>query len=83
LSRLGDCGLVASVTDLDEFLRLEIQHFFEIYKAIEPGKSVVVGDDVLKIGKIVVVATGSGAAMPPIPGLDTVKAWTPASTPGA
>jgi inorganic pyrophosphatase len=27
-------------TDLDRFLRLEIQHFFEIYKAIEPGKSV-------------------------------------------
>ena len=28
------------ITDLDRFLRLEIQHFFEIYKAIEPGKSV-------------------------------------------
>jgi len=23
-----------------EFYRLEIQHFFEIYKALEPGKSV-------------------------------------------
>jgi inorganic pyrophosphatase len=33
------------ITDLDKFLQLEIQHFFEIYKAIEPGKSVdFVGD---------------------------------------
>jgi inorganic pyrophosphatase len=33
------------ITDLDRFLRLEIQHFFEIYKAIEPGKSVDLGGD--------------------------------------
>jgi inorganic pyrophosphatase len=33
------------ITDLDRFLRLEIEHFFEIYKAIEPGKTVVLGDD--------------------------------------
>jgi inorganic pyrophosphatase len=33
------------ITDLDEFLRLEIQHFFEIYKAIEPGKKVDFSDD--------------------------------------
>jgi inorganic pyrophosphatase len=33
------------IDDLDPFLRLEIQHFFEIYKAIEPGKSVDVGGD--------------------------------------
>jgi inorganic pyrophosphatase len=31
------------IADLDEFLRLEIQHFFEIYKAIEPGKRVEFG----------------------------------------
>ena len=31
--------------DLDRFLRLEIQHFFEIYKAIEPGKRVAVGEE--------------------------------------
>jgi inorganic pyrophosphatase len=35
--RLDD---LQEITDLDEFLRLEIQHFFEIYKTIEPGKSV-------------------------------------------
>ena len=33
------------IADLDPFLRLEIQHFFEIYKAIEPGKSVDVGGE--------------------------------------
>ena len=34
-----------------------------------------VGDDTLVAGRAVVVATGSGAAMPRIPGLDTVRAW--------
>jgi len=33
------------IADLDDFLRLEIQHFFEIYKAIEPGKSVDFGGE--------------------------------------
>ena len=33
------------IADLDRFLRLEIQHFFEIYKAIEPGKGVDVGGE--------------------------------------
>jgi inorganic pyrophosphatase len=33
------------IDDLDPFHRLEIQHFFEVYKAVEPGKSVeVVGE---------------------------------------
>ena len=29
------------IDDLAEYERLEIQHFFEIYKELEPGKSVV------------------------------------------
>ena len=33
------------ITDLDPFLSLEIEHFFRIYKMIEPGKTVVIGDD--------------------------------------
>ena len=28
------------ITDVSEFDRLEIQHFFEVYKEIEPGKMV-------------------------------------------
>jgi inorganic pyrophosphatase len=28
------------ITDIQEFDRLEIQHFFEVYKDLEPGKSV-------------------------------------------
>jgi len=34
LAQLGD------ITDLERFYKLEIQHFFEVYKDLEPGKSV-------------------------------------------
>jgi pyruvate/2-oxoglutarate dehydrogenase complex dihydrolipoamide dehydrogenase (E3) component len=36
---------------------------------------VAVGDEVLRARRAVVVATGTGAAMPPIEGLDSVSAW--------
>jgi inorganic pyrophosphatase len=33
------------ITDLDRFLQLEIRHFFEVYKAVEPGKCVVIEEE--------------------------------------
>ena len=32
------------ITDVPEFELSEIQHFFEVYKALEPGKSVTGGN---------------------------------------
>jgi pyruvate/2-oxoglutarate dehydrogenase complex dihydrolipoamide dehydrogenase (E3) component len=43
--------------------------------ALEGERRVRVGDEVLVANRIVVVATGSDAAMPPVAGLDSVRAW--------
>jgi pyruvate/2-oxoglutarate dehydrogenase complex dihydrolipoamide dehydrogenase (E3) component len=42
---------------------------------LDGEKRVVVGDEVLNVRKAVVLATGSGAAMPPIEGLEDAKPW--------
>ena len=36
-------AILSDIEDVAEFDRLEIQHFFEVYKALEPGKEVVIG----------------------------------------
>jgi pyruvate/2-oxoglutarate dehydrogenase complex dihydrolipoamide dehydrogenase (E3) component len=42
---------------------------------LDGEKRIVVGDDVLEVRKAVILATGSGAAMPPIDGLAEAKPW--------
>jgi dihydrolipoamide dehydrogenase len=42
---------------------------------LDGERRVLVGDDVLVAGRAVVVATGSGAMVPPVEGLDGVRAW--------
>jgi dihydrolipoamide dehydrogenase len=42
---------------------------------LDGERRVHVGEDLLTARRAVVIATGSGAAMPPIEGLDSVKAW--------
>ena len=43
---------------------------------LDGERRVVVGDDTLVAGQAVVIATGSGPAMPPIDGLRDAKPWT-------
>ena len=43
--------------------------------ALDGERRVRVGDDLLIARRAVVVATGSGAAMPPLDGLDSARAW--------
>jgi dihydrolipoamide dehydrogenase len=68
------------IHDLDDSAQLPWleKHGVELYRGearFDGERRVLVGDDVLTAGTAVVVATGSGAAMPPIEGLDTVRAW--------
>jgi pyruvate/2-oxoglutarate dehydrogenase complex dihydrolipoamide dehydrogenase (E3) component len=54
------------------------EHGIELFRGegrLDGEKRVTVGDATLVAKRVVVVATGSAAAMPPIDGLDSVRAW--------
>ncbi|MDX6602503.1 MAG: hypothetical protein QOF13_1705 [Solirubrobacterales bacterium] len=54
------------------------EHGIELFRgsgALDGERRVRVGDDLLSARQAVVVSTGSGAAMPPIEGLDSARAW--------
>lgn len=68
------------IHDLDDSVQLPWleERGIDLYRGagrFDGERRLLVDDDVLTARKAVIVATGSGAAMPPIPGLDTVKAW--------
>ncbi len=54
------------------------EHGIELFRGegrLVGERLVAVGDQTLRAKRIVVLATGSGAAMPPIDGLDSVRVW--------
>jgi dihydrolipoamide dehydrogenase len=68
------------VHDLDDSAQLPWlqEHGVDLFRGagrFAGERRIVVGEDALTARKAVVVATGSGAAMPPIDGLDGVAAW--------
>ncbi len=68
------------IHDLDDSGQLPWleEHGIELFRGagrLTGERRVAVGDQELTATKAVVVATGSGAAMPPIEGLDSVRTW--------
>ncbi len=68
------------IHDLDDSGQLPWleQRGIELFRGsggLDGERRVRVGDELLVARRALVVATGSGAAMPPIPGLDSVEAW--------
>src|SRR3954447_3609752 len=68
------------IHDLDDSAQLPWleERGIDLYRGagrLDGERRVRVGDEALTATRAVVVATGSGAAMPPIDGLDQAKAW--------
>ncbi len=68
------------IHDLDDSVMLPWleERGIELFRGegrLDGERRVAVGDDVLAARQAVVLATGSGAAMPPIDGLDSVRTW--------
>jgi pyruvate/2-oxoglutarate dehydrogenase complex dihydrolipoamide dehydrogenase (E3) component len=68
------------IHDLDDSGQLPWlrEHGIELFRGearLDGERRVLVGDEVLVARKGVIVATGSGAAMPPIDGLDSARPW--------
>ncbi len=68
------------IHDLDDSGQLPWleEHGIELFRGagqLEGERRVRVGEDLLIANQAVVIATGSGAAMPPIEGLDAVPTW--------
>jgi pyruvate/2-oxoglutarate dehydrogenase complex dihydrolipoamide dehydrogenase (E3) component len=68
------------IHDLDDSGQLPWleKHGIELFRGagrLDGERRVAVGDSVLTARTAVVVATGSGAAMPPIDGIDSVQPW--------
>jgi dihydrolipoamide dehydrogenase len=68
------------IHNLDDSVQLPWleEHGIDLYRGagrFDGERRVLVGEATLTARKAVVVATGSGAAMPPIDGLDGVRAW--------
>jgi pyruvate/2-oxoglutarate dehydrogenase complex dihydrolipoamide dehydrogenase (E3) component len=68
------------VHDLDDSSQLPwlSERGIELFRGsgrVDGERRVRVGEEALSARRVVVIATGSGAAMPPIEGLDSVRAW--------
>jgi len=54
------------------------EHGIDLFRGearLDGERRVVIGDELLTARRAVIVATGSGAAMPPIDGIDSVRTW--------